>query len=50
MTVTGSGNGQLPSEAGAVMGAWPGEQCAARGLALRLDRWRDHARAVGPPN
>lgn len=50
MTVSGSGDGQLPSEAGAAMGARPGEQRAARGLALRLDRWRDHAGAVGPPN
>lgn len=50
MTVHGSGDRQLPSEAGAAMGARPGEQHAAWGLALCLDRWRDHAGAAEAPN
>lgn len=50
MTASGSGDRQLPSEEGAAMGAQPGEQHAARGLALRLDRWRDHTGAAEPPN
>lgn len=50
MTVSGSDDGQLPSEAGAAMGVRPGEQCAAWGLALRLDQWKDHTGAAEPPN
>lgn len=50
MTVSGSGDRQLLSKAGAAMGVQPGEQPAAQGPALHLDRWRDHAGAAEPPN
>lgn len=50
MTESGRGDGQLLSEAEAAMGVRLGEQRAAWGLALRLDRWRDHTGAAEPPN